>query len=156
MLHACFYTICLVFCYTSCQFPIFCYFCVSEKLHKKYSQNWMKQKPNVQIFTESSREPKRRRRGATGRPLHQGARHAPGPCRPVVWAPRPPSDIAPSPIKTPDRKNLNTRSLFQNTSRSAATVDPRSGGSKSSSRHPTGEGNRHQRSSSSPCLPPVR
>jgi hypothetical protein len=27
-----------------CQFPIFCYFCVSEKLHKKYSRNWMKQK----------------------------------------------------------------------------------------------------------------
>jgi hypothetical protein len=27
-----------------CQFPIFCYFCVSEKLHNKYSQNWTKQK----------------------------------------------------------------------------------------------------------------
>jgi hypothetical protein len=56
----------------------------------------------------------------------------------------------------PDGKNLKTRSLFQNTSRSAAVVDPRSGGSRSSSRHPAGEGNRHQRSSSSPCLPPAR
>jgi hypothetical protein len=28
----------------------------------------------------------------------------------------------------------------------------RSGGSRSSSRHPAGEGNRHRRSSSSPCL----
>jgi hypothetical protein len=27
-----------------CQFPVFCCFCVSKKLHKKYSQNWMKQK----------------------------------------------------------------------------------------------------------------
>jgi hypothetical protein len=32
----------------------------------------------------------------------------------------------------------------------------RSGGSRSSSRHPTGEGNCHRRSSSSPCLPPER
>jgi hypothetical protein len=27
-----------------CQFPAFCYFCVLKKLHRKYSQNWMKQK----------------------------------------------------------------------------------------------------------------
>jgi hypothetical protein len=27
-----------------CQFPVFCCFCVLEKLHKKYSQNWTKQK----------------------------------------------------------------------------------------------------------------
>jgi hypothetical protein len=30
-----------------CQFPIFYYFCVSEKLHRKYSLNWMKQKLNL-------------------------------------------------------------------------------------------------------------
>jgi hypothetical protein len=43
---------------------------------------------------------------------------------------RPPgstSDIAPSPIKTPDGKNLRTRSLFQNTSRSTTAVDPKIG-----------------------------
>jgi hypothetical protein len=33
-----------------CQFPIFCYFCVSEKLHRKYSQNWTKQKPKFLFF----------------------------------------------------------------------------------------------------------
>jgi hypothetical protein len=27
-----------------CEFPVFCYFCVSEKLHRKYSRNWTKQK----------------------------------------------------------------------------------------------------------------
>jgi hypothetical protein len=27
-----------------CQFPIFCYFCVSKKLHRKYSRNGTKQK----------------------------------------------------------------------------------------------------------------
>jgi hypothetical protein len=57
-----------------CQFPVFCYFCVSEKLHGKYSRNWMKQKPNLLIFTEASRRTKRRRRGSRGQPHHQGAR----------------------------------------------------------------------------------
>jgi hypothetical protein len=83
-----------------CQFPVFCYFCVSEKLHRKYSRNWTKQKPNVQKFTEASREPKRRRRGATGGPHHQGTRPRTGPRPPMVRPPRSTSDAAPSPIKT--------------------------------------------------------
>jgi hypothetical protein len=33
-----------------CQFPVFCYFCVSEKLHRKYSRNWTKQKPKFLFF----------------------------------------------------------------------------------------------------------
>jgi hypothetical protein len=139
-----------------CQFPVFCCFCVSEKLHRKYSQNWTKQKPDIQIFIEASREPKRRRRGDTGRPHHRVVRPAPGPRPLVVRPPWPTSDAAPSPIKTPRQENLNTRLLFQNTLRSVAAVDPTSGGSRSSSRHPAGEGNRHRRSSSSPCLPPAR
>jgi hypothetical protein len=76
-----------------CQFPIFCCFCVSEKLHWKYSRNWMKQKPNIPIFNEASRRPKRRRRGARGQPHHQGA-------RPSGEGPWSTSDAAPSPIKT--------------------------------------------------------
>jgi hypothetical protein len=84
-----------------CQFPVFCCFCVSEKLHRKYSQNWTKQKPEVQIFNEASREPKTRQSRARGRPHHQGAWPGPGPRRPVVWAPWSTSDTAPSPIKTP-------------------------------------------------------
>jgi hypothetical protein len=87
-----------------CQFSVFCYFCVSEKLHRKYSRNWTKQKPNIQIFTEASREPKRRRKGARGRPHHQGAQPAPGPRPPVVRAPWSTSDAAPLPIKTPRRE----------------------------------------------------
>jgi hypothetical protein len=84
-----------------CQFPIFCYFCVSEKLHRKYSRNWMKQKPNIQKFTEASKELKRRRSGATGQAHHRATRPAPG-LRPlVVRPPWPTSDAAPSPIKTP-------------------------------------------------------
>jgi hypothetical protein len=33
-----------------CQFPIFWCFCVSEKLHRKYSRNWTKQKPKFLFF----------------------------------------------------------------------------------------------------------
>jgi hypothetical protein len=96
-----------------CQFPIFCYFCVSEKLHRKYSRNWTKQKSNLLLFNEAFRRPKRRQRGATGRPHHRAARPAPGP-RPL-WV-RPPwstSDAAPSPIKIPRWRKPKTRSIFQ-------------------------------------------
>jgi hypothetical protein len=88
-----------------CQFPIFCYFCVSEKLHRKYSRNWTKQKPNLLISTEASRSPKRRWRGATGWPHHRAVWPAPGPRPLVVRPPWPTSDAAPSPIKTPRREN---------------------------------------------------
>jgi hypothetical protein len=33
-----------------CEFPVFCYFCVSEKLHRKYSWNWANQKPKFLFF----------------------------------------------------------------------------------------------------------
>jgi hypothetical protein len=86
---------------SQCQFPVFCYFCVLEKLHRKYSRNWTKQKPDVQIFTGASREPKRRRSQARGRPHHQGARPGPGLRPPMVWAPWSTSNVTPLPIKTP-------------------------------------------------------
>jgi hypothetical protein len=44
------------------QFRVFCYFCVSEKLHRKYSRNWMKQKPNL-LFIPKHREVWRWERG---------------------------------------------------------------------------------------------
>jgi hypothetical protein len=89
-----------------CQFPVFCCFCVSEKLHRKNSRNWTKQKPNLLIFTEASKSPKRRRRGAIGWPHHRAAQPAPRP-RPLwVRPPWPTSDAAPSPIKTSQREKL--------------------------------------------------
>jgi hypothetical protein len=87
-----------------CQFPVFCCFCVTEKLHRKYSQNWMKPKPVAQNFTEASREPKRRRSGATRAPHTREARPRPWPCPLCVRPPRSTSDDAPSPIKTPRRE----------------------------------------------------
>jgi hypothetical protein len=84
-----------------CQFPVFCCICVSEKLHRKYSRNWMKQKSNLLLFNEASRRPRRRRRGATSRPHSRVARPAPGPRPLCVRPPWSTSDAAPSPIKTP-------------------------------------------------------
>jgi hypothetical protein len=87
-----------------CQFSVFYCFCVLETLHRKYSRNWMKQKPDVQIFHGASRRPKRRRSWARGRPHHRVARPRAGPRLLVVWAPWSTSDAAPSPIKTPRRE----------------------------------------------------
>jgi hypothetical protein len=84
-----------------CQFPVFCCFCVSEKLHGEYSRNWTKQKPNIQKFIEASREPKRRWRRARGRSHHQGAWPRAWPRRPMVSPTWSTSDAVPSPIKTP-------------------------------------------------------
>jgi hypothetical protein len=84
-----------------CQFPVFCCFCVSEKLHRKYSRNWTKQKPNLLLFNEASRRPKRRRRGAMGRPHNRAAQPAPGPRPLCVRPPCSTSEAAPLPIKTP-------------------------------------------------------
>jgi hypothetical protein len=102
-----------------CQFPVFCYFCVSEKLHRKYSRHWTKQKPNLLIFTEAAKSLKRRRRGAMGRPHHRAAWPAPGPW--PLWV-RPPwstSNAAPSPIKTPRREKPKHPINFPETHRDA-------------------------------------
>jgi hypothetical protein len=87
-----------------CQFSVFCCFCVSEKLHGKYSRNSTKQKPNLLLFNEAYRRPKRRRRGATGWPHNRAARPSPWPCPLCVRLPWSTSDVAPSPIKTPRRE----------------------------------------------------
>jgi hypothetical protein len=87
-----------------CQFPVFFYFCVSEKLHTKYSRNWTKQKLNLLLFNEASRRPKRRRRQAAGRPHNRAAWPSPWPCPLCVRLPWSTSDAAPSPIKTPRRE----------------------------------------------------
>jgi hypothetical protein len=108
-----------------CQFPVFCYFCVSEKLYRKYSRNWTKQKPNIQKFTEASREPKRRRNRARGWPHHQGARPSTWLHRPVVRATWLTSDSAPSAIKTPRREKPKHPITFPETHRDPPSLSTR-------------------------------
>jgi hypothetical protein len=126
-----------------CQFPIFCYFCVSEKLHKKYSRNWTKQldekKAEPPIFTEASQRPKMRRRGARGQAHHRVAQPSPWPRHHMVRPGGPPSDAALSPINSPRREKPKGRIAFpRNILQAAAVIKARSGGSRSSSRHPAG------------------
>jgi hypothetical protein len=98
-----------------CQFPVFCYFCVSEKLHRKYSQNWTKQVPGLLFFPEEDRGPKESWRGARGRPHHEGAWPRPWPRPPMVRSPWSTPDDAPSPIRSPRTENPKTISVFPRT-----------------------------------------
>jgi hypothetical protein len=100
-----------------CHFPVFCCFCILEKLHRKYSWNWTKQKPNFLLFNEASRRPKRRRRGATGWPHSRAARSSPWPCPLCVRPPWSTSNAAPSPIKTPQREKPKDLINFSETHR---------------------------------------
>jgi hypothetical protein len=132
-----------------CQFLIFCCSCVSEKLHRKYSRNWTKQKPNLLFL------PKMRRRGARSQAHHQGARPSPWPRPPMVRPPGPISEHDPSPIKSPQRENPKGRIAFPQIILQAVTiVETRSGGSRSSSRHPAREGNSCRRPSPPLWSPP--
>jgi hypothetical protein len=163
MLHAYLYTICFVFCYTSWRFyaffeltyerdatvPVPCFLlflCFSEKLHRKYSRNWTKQKTKFLFFLTRDGV-QSRGRGGSGASHTIGCR---GPCHLVVGPPGPPPDAALPPIYSPRRgKPKDPISFPWNILQAAAVVDARLGGSRSSSRHPVGEGNHHQRPSSS-------
>jgi hypothetical protein len=80
-----------------CQFFVFCSFCVSEKLHRKYSRNWTKQKPKFLFF------PTRDGGGTRGQAQHRVAWPTPGPRHQVVWPPGPSPDAALPPIYSPRR-----------------------------------------------------
>jgi hypothetical protein len=112
-------------------------------------------KAKVSIFPDTRWSSKQRRRGARGQPHHRVARPATGPRHQVVGPPSPPPDVALPPIYSPRWENLKGLINFPwNILQAAAVIDTRSGGSRSSSRHPAREGNHHRRPSSSPCLPP--
>jgi hypothetical protein len=69
-----------------------------------------------------------------------------------TWSP---SNAALSPIKSPRREKPRGRIAFpRNILQAATVVEARSGGSRSSSRHPAGEGNPCRRPSTPPWSPP--
>jgi hypothetical protein len=171
MLHACLYTIWFVFCYTSWRFyafsrtnlltrchsasSLFSVVFVFQKATQEIFSELDKTKAKVPIFPEAWRSPNLRRRGARRRPRHPMAWATPRPRQGRVWAPSPPPDAALPPIYSPRQENLKDPINFpRNILQAATVIDVRSGGSKSSSRHPAGEGNHRRKPSSSPCLPP--
>jgi hypothetical protein len=94
-------------------------------------------KAQPSIFIEASQRPKMRWRGARSRPHPRVAWPTPRPRHQGVSHPGPPSDAALSPISSPRRKKPKGRISFPwNILQAAAVAIARSGGSKSSSRHP--------------------
>jgi hypothetical protein len=98
-----------------CQFPVFCCFCVSKKLHRKYYQNWTKQKQNLLFFQNTSQSPKQRRmRPGPGHTLvwhGQALAHATR-----GWTPWSTSWRRPSAYIFPSMgKNLKDQSIFHET-----------------------------------------
>jgi hypothetical protein len=84
-----------------CQFPIFCYFYVSEKLHWKYSQNWTKQKPKFLFFPTRNRVQSRDGGGQrAAAPCHGTGHPMTSPFRLYILL---------------DKKPLRARTLFQKT-----------------------------------------
>jgi hypothetical protein len=135
--------------------PSFLLFLCFRKVTQEIFSELDETKVEPPIFTEASRRPKMRRRGARGQPHHQGARPSPCPRPPVVRPPGPTSGTAPSPIKSPRREKPKGQISFpQNILQAVAVVVARSGGSRSSSRHPAGEGNPYRRPSTPPWSPP--
>jgi hypothetical protein len=160
-----------VFCYTSWRFYafsgtnlltrchsasslFFCSFCVSEKLHRKYSRNWTKQKSNLLFFPKGHEVRRWDGGGPRGQAHPRVARPAPGPCHQGVRPAGPPPDAALPPIYSPRWEKPKGRIAFpRNILQAAVIVEARSGGSRSSSRHPAGEGNPCRRPSPPPCSP---
>jgi hypothetical protein len=170
MLHDCLCTICFVFCYTSWHFYAFSGTNLLTRCHsastlfsavfvfqKSYTRNILgigRNKSRSSYFPDTRRSPRQRRRGTRGQPHYRVARPAPGTCHQVVGPIGPPPDATLPPIYSPRRAKPKYPINFpRNILEAAAIVNARSGGSRSSSRHPAGEGNHHWRPSSSPCLP---
>jgi hypothetical protein len=93
--------------------------------------------------------------GARGQAHHMVARPSPWPRHHMVRPGGPPSDAALLPIKSPRREKPKGRIAFpRNILQATAVVEARSGGSRSSSRHPAREGNPCRRPSLPRWSPP--
>jgi hypothetical protein len=170
MLHAYLYTSCFVFCYTSWRFYAFsgtnlltrCHsasslFSAVFVLQKSYTENILRigrNKSRTSYFYRSFAKTMMRWRGATGQAHPRVVRPAPSPCHQGVRPASPPPDAALSPIYSPRWEKPKGRIVFpQNILQAAAIIDARSGGSRSSSRHPPREGNPYRRPSPPPWSP---
>jgi hypothetical protein len=135
--------------------PYFLLFLCFRKVTQEIFSELDETKAEPPIFTQASRRPKMKRRGARSQAHHQGARPSPWPRPPMVMPPGPTSDDALSPIKSPRREKPKGRIAFpRNILQATAAIKTRSGESRSSSRHPAGEGNPCRGPSPPPWSPP--
>jgi hypothetical protein len=137
-----------------CQFPIFCCFV----FQKSYTGNILeigRNKSRTSYFYRSFAKTKDETEGGTSRPHPRVARPRPWPRHQGVRPHGPPPDAALLPIYSPRwEKPKDPINFPRNIVQSAAVIDARSGGSRSSSRHPAGEGNPCRRPSPPTWSPP--
>jgi hypothetical protein len=135
--------------------PCFLLFLCFRKATQEIFLELDKTKAEPPIFTEASRRPKMRRRGARGQPHHRVVQHSPWSCHHMVRPPGPPPDVALLPINSPRREKPKGRIAFPRNILQAATITvARLGGSRSSSRHPARERNPCRRPFPPPWSPP--
>jgi hypothetical protein len=114
-----------------------------------------KTKAEPPIFPEHESESKAETEGARTWPHPRAARAKPWPNHQGVSPPGPLRDAALPSIYSPRREKPKCLINFpQNLLQATTVIDTRSGGSRSSSWHPPGDGNHHRRPSSSPWSPP--
>jgi hypothetical protein len=131
--------------------PVFCYFCLSEKLHRKYSQNWTKQKLNFLITWHE--EGVQRRVGGGPRGSHTWWWRGPPLGHATRWCDRL-VHLLTSPFRLFNPfvdKTLRAWNLFQ---KIYCKPPPSSTRDREGPEALPGKGNHHWRPSSSPCLPP--
>jgi hypothetical protein len=135
---------------SSCFLLFLCFRKVTQEIFWELDET----KAEVPIYLTWRRSPEERWRWTKGQPHHRVALATPWPRHQVVWPPGPPPDIALLPINSLPRENpMGINTFPENILQATTVIIPRLGGSRSSSRHPTGEGIHHRRPSSSPCLP---
>jgi hypothetical protein len=152
MLHACLYTICFVFCYTLWCFYAFSRTNLLTRCHsasslfsaifvfqKSYIGNILRigrNKSRTSYFYWSFAKTEDEMVGGQGPGSPYGGA---APRHQMVRPPSPPSDAALSPIKSPRWEKPKGQIAFpRNILQATAVVEARSGGSRSSSRHPVG------------------
>jgi hypothetical protein len=119
--------------------PCFLLFLCFRKVTQDIFSELDETKAEPPIFTEASRRPKMRQRGAASQAHHQGARPRPWLHHPMVRPAGPTYDDALTPISSPQReKPRGWISFPRNILQATAVAVARSGGSRSSSRHPAG------------------
>jgi hypothetical protein len=145
-----------------CQFSIFCCFCVSEKLHRKYYRNWTKQKLKSLITWHEDGVQRRAGDGPEASRTYWW--HGPGPSRATRGCGRLVHPLtSPFRLYNPlDEKTLGAQNLFQKTyyKLSPSLTRDREGPEALPGTLPErgittgGLLHHHRRPSSSPCLPP--
>ena len=133
--------------------PVFCCFCIPEKLVWKYSRNWTKLGQNLLFFQHE--DGVQRRDGGGPRGTHTMGPRGP-PCRAVGWcgalmAPQPP------PFRlfiSPDAKTLDTRAIIHEKFQRRRRRQPYLGRVQKLFPAPCRRGESSPEGSTSPCLPP--